>query len=321
MVAVKPLMLGAAMALIAGCTPAAPAMKSVAVTQIVELPSLNAVRDGIQEELLKSGFEADKTLKWTWETAQGNPSTASQIAKKFAGDSPDVIVAISTPSAQAVLAAAPRIPVVFSAVTDPIGAKLVSNLAAPGGLVTGVSDLSPVQKHLDLIAKITPKAKRIGVIYNAGEANSVTLVNLLKEAAGKSQITIVEASVANTSGVASAAKSLVGRVDAIYVPTDSTVISALESVLQVGTQNQLPVYAGDNESVQRGAIATLSFNYREVGRQTGQVVARILKGEQPGAIAVTTPAKLELTLNAKAAAAMGVKLPESLLSQAAKVFK
>jgi putative tryptophan/tyrosine transport system substrate-binding protein len=321
MVAVKPLMLGAAMAIIAGCTPAAPALKSVAVTQIVEHPSLNAVRDGLQEELAKSGFEADKTVKWTWETAQGNPSTASQIAKKFAGDNPDVIVAISTPSAQAAVAAAPNLPVVFSAVTDPIGAKLVSNLVQPGGMVTGVSDLSPVQKHLELIAKITPKAKRIGVIYNAGEANSVTLVNLLKEAAAKGQMTIVEASVANTSGVASAAKSLVGRADAIYVPTDNTVISALESVIQVGTQNQLPVYAGDNESVQRGAIATLSFNYREVGRQTAQVVARILKGEKPGTIAVATPAKLELTLNAKAAAAMGVKLPAALLSQAAKVFK
>jgi putative tryptophan/tyrosine transport system substrate-binding protein len=295
--------------------------KSVAVTQIVEHPSLNAVRDGIQEELAKEGFEANKTLKWQWESAQGNQSTAVQIAKKFVGDKPDAIVAISTPSAQAVAASAQQTPVVFAAVSDPIGAKLVPNLEQPGGLITGVSDAIPVGSHLDIIKLITPKVTKVGVLYNAGEANSASLVKLLKQEATGRQITIVEATATNTNEVANAAKSLVGKVDAIYIPTDNTIVSALESVLQVGTTHKLPIYAGDTDSVEKGAIATLGFNYKEVGRMTGRVVARILKGEAPGTIAVETPGSLELVVNAKSAEQMGVKVPDSVLATAAKVIR
>jgi putative tryptophan/tyrosine transport system substrate-binding protein len=306
----------------AGCSSAVSSKtKSIAVTQIVEHPSLNAVRDGLQAELATAGYEIDKNLKWQWQSAQGNPATATQIARKFAGEQPDAIVAISTPSAQAMASATPSIPVIFSAVTDPLAAKLVVNLDKPSGNVTGVSALAPVDKHLDLIAKITPKAKRIGVIYNAGEANSVTLLGLLKQAAPQRKMTIVEVTVSNTSGVSSAAQSLVGKVDAIYIPTDNTVASALESVLQVGMKNQVPVYAGDNDSVARGAIASLSFDYYEVGRETARLVVRIFKGEKPGEISVVAPHKLELNVNSKSAVAMGVTIPDSVLQEATKVIR
>jgi putative tryptophan/tyrosine transport system substrate-binding protein len=305
-----------------GCsnTPAR-SVKSVAVTQIVEHPSLNAVRDGVKSELTAAGFEPDKTLKFSWESAQGNPATAAQIAQKFAGESPDVIVAISTPSAQSAVQAAKSIPVIFSAVTDPVSAKLVTNLETPGNFVTGVRDFAPVDRHLALIRQILPKATRIGVLYNAGESNSVSLVNFLKQSAPVQKMTIVETTVTNTSEVATAAKSLIGRVDVLYVPTDNTIVSALNAVIQVGITNQIPVFAGDNESVEKGAIASLGFNYLDIGRQTGKMVVRVLKGESPGAIMVESPSKVELVVNLKAAQQMGVKLPEKLVATAVKVVR
>jgi putative tryptophan/tyrosine transport system substrate-binding protein len=308
--------------IVTGCSGGAnPQLKSVAVTQIVEHPSLNAVRDGIKEELIAAGFEPEKTLKWQWESAQGNPATATQIAQKYAGEAPNVIVAISTPSAQSAAQAAKQIPVIFSAVTDPVSAKLVANLAKPGGTITGVRDFSPVDQHLNLIHQILPKVARVGVIYNAGESNSVSIINFLKQYAPKQKMTIVEATVSNSSEVVNAAKSLVGRADVIYVPTDNTIVSALDAVLQVGIQNKLPVFAGDNESVAKGAIASLGFDYHDIGKQTGRMVVRVLNGEQPGAIAVESPAKVELVINPGAAQKMGVKIPAKVLSQAVKVIK
>lgn len=290
--------------------------KFVAVTQIVEHPSLDATRKGIQDELAAAGLKAGETLKWEWESAQGNPSTATQIANKFVGENPDVIVAIATPSAQASVAVARNIPVIFAAVTDPLGAKLVNNLEKPGGLVTGVTDLSPINKQLDLIQEMTPTVKRLGVIYNAGEANSVSLVDLLKIEATKRGLMVVEATANRSSDVATSARSLVGKVEAIYIPTDNTIVSALESVIQVGIDNQVPIYAADTDSVKRGAMAGLSFNYYDVGRQTGKVVLQVLKGESPGNIPVKSVEKLQLFINRKSATAMGVKIPESVLRKA-----
>ncbi len=293
----------------------------VAVTQIVEHPALDAVRDGLQDKLKEEGYEANSSLKWVWESAQGQPANAAQIAQKFVGDNPDLIVAIATPSAQAVVGNTDTIPVVFSAVTDPVGAELVPSLETPGGIVTGVSDLSPIDEHLALIADIDPDAKTIGVIYNAGEANSVSLVTLLNQEAEAQGFTIEEATVSTSADVATAAESLVGKVDAIYVPTDNTVVSALESVIQVGNDNQLPVFAGDTDSVERGAIATASFDYYEVGRQTGDIVTRILGGENPGDISVELAKTVDLAVNLAAAEAMGVVIPDVIQESANQIFE
>ncbi len=296
------------------------ATPTVAVTQIVEHPSLDAVRDGLKAELETLGYTEGKNLTWDWESAQGNPSTAAQIAKKFVGENPKVIVAISTPSAQAAASATQDIPIVFSAVTDPVGAKLVAAAEAPGGNVTGVSDLTPIAKHLELIQQITPQVKTLGILYNAGEANSVSLVQLLKTEAPKLNMTLVEATATNTAGVSAAAESLVGKVDAIYVPTDNTIASALEAVLQVGMENQLPVYAGDNDSVKRGAIASLSFDYNGVGRETAKLVDQVLKGNNPAELPVVYPTTLELAVNKTSAAKMGVTVPETVLGAAKQVY-
>ena len=307
----------AALALVLIAPAQAAETKSVAITQIVEHPALDACRKGVEDELKAQGIE----VTWTYESAQGNPGTAAQIARKFVGQAPDAIVAISTPSAQTVVAATKDIPVIFTAVTDPVGAKLVGDPKKPGGNVTGMSDLSPIAKHLDLIARITPNAKKIGVISNPGEANSVTLVGLLKEHAPARGMTIVEAAAPRSNDVLAAARSLVGKVDAIYVPTDNTVVSALEGVIKTGMENKLPVYAGDTDSVPRGAIAALGFNYYDVGRQTGTILARVLKGEKPGDIAVQGVEKTELAVNPKSAEAMGVTIPADVVAEAKTVVQ
>jgi putative ABC transport system substrate-binding protein len=301
--------------------PASAADITVAVTAIVEHPALDACRDGIKDELKAQGFEDGKNITFVYESAQGNPGTAAQIAQKFVGENPTVIVPISTPSAQAVVAATSDIPVVFTAVTDPLGAKLIANLEKPGANVTGMSDLSPIAKHLALIKEVTPNAKKIGVPFNPGEANAVTLVELLKSEGAKMGYEIVEAPAPKSSDVLAAAQSLVGKSDVIYVPTDNTIVSALEAVIQVGTDNKLPVFAGDTDSVKRGAIAAIGFNYYDVGRQTGQIVARVLKGEKPGDIAVQGVEITELYVNPGAAAQMGVELSSDLVGRAKEVVK
>ena len=293
----------------------------VAVTQIVEHPALDAVRDGLQDKLKEEGYEAGNSLKWEWESAQGQASNAAQIAQKFVGDNPDLIVAIATPSAQAVVGNTETIPVVFSAVTDPVSAELVPSLDASGGMVTGGSDLSPIDRHLALIAEMVPGAQSVGVIYNAGESNSVSLVSLLNTEAEAQGFTVEEATVSSSADVATAAESLVGKVDAIYIPTDNTVVSALESVIQVGNDNQLPIFAGDTDSVERGAIATASFDYYEVGRQTGDMAVRILSGANPGDMPVELASTVDLAINLAAAEAMGVTVPDAIKDSADQVFE
>jgi putative ABC transport system substrate-binding protein len=309
----------------AALTAAAPfahaAEKTVAVTAIVEHPALDAVRDGVRDELKAAGFEPGKNLKFEYQSAQGNTGTAAQIARKYIGERPDAIVAIATPSAQAVVAATKDIPVVFSAVTDPVAAKLVKTWGASGTNVTGVSDLSPLDKHLELIKRVAPAAKRVGVIYSPGEANSVAIVDALKKAAPAAGFTLVEASAARSIDVASAAQSLVGKADVIYAPTDNNVMSAFESIVKVAQEARIPVVAADTDAVKRGAVAALGLNYYDIGRQTGKVVVRILHGEAPGKIASQTSDNFELFVNPAAAQKQGIVLSDALIKSAKVVVR
>jgi len=295
--------------------------KSVAVTAIVEHPALDAVRDGVKDGLKAAGFEEGKNLKWQYQSAQGNTGTAAQIARKFVGDKPDAIVAIATPSAQAVVAATKSVPVVFTAVTDPVAAKLVKNWEPSKNNVTGVSDLLALDKQIDLIKQVVPNAKRVGMVYNPGEANSVVVVKEMKDLLSKQGMTLVEASAPRSVDVGSAARSLVGKVDVIYTNTDNNVVSSYESLVKVGQEAKLPLVASDTDSVKRGAIAALGINYRDLGEQTGRMVARILKGENPGDIKPETTTKMELFVNPGAAEKQGVKLPEALVKSAAQVVQ
>ncbi len=219
----------------------------VAVTAIEKHPALDACRDGVRDALKAAGYVEGKNLEFVYEEAKGDPAIAIKIAQKFAKDRPNVIVAISTPSAQAIAKTTVEIPVVFTAVTDPLGAQLVRDMNRPGGYTTGISDLAPIKKQFDLIKEITPGARAIGVLFNPKESNSRTLVRLMKMAATNGFMTVVEAPVAKSSDVAAAAASLIGKADVIFIPTDNTVIAMLGDVIKVGIDNQMPVYTGDIE--------------------------------------------------------------------------
>jgi putative ABC transport system substrate-binding protein len=308
-------------ALIAAATPAFAADRSVDVTAIVDHPALNAVREGIKESLREAGFEDGKNLTFRFQSAQGNVSTAAQIARKFVGDSPDAIVAISTPSAQAVVAITTTIPVIYSAVGDPVAAKLVKSWDASGTNVTGVSDMVPADKQLDLIHRVLPQAKRIGIIYNPGEANSVAFLAMLKKAIASGGYELVESPAPRTVDVTTAAKSLIGKVDLIFAPTDNTVASAFAGVAKVADDAKVPLFAGDSELVKQGAAFGLAVNYQDIGRQTGRVVARVLKGEAPGSIASATSDKLDVYVNSAAAETQGVKIPADIAQTSHEVGK
>jgi putative ABC transport system substrate-binding protein len=295
--------------------------KSVAVIAIVEHPSLDAVREGVRDALKAAGYDPAKNLKWQYQSAQGNTGTAAQIARKFVGDRPDVIVAIATPSAQAVVSATKDVPVVYAAVTDPVAAQLVPSLDASGTNVTGVSDALALDKQIALIKRVVPNAKRVGIVYNPGEANSVVVVKQFQDLLPKSGMNLVEAAAPRTVDVGSAARSLIGKVDVIYTTTDNNVVSAYESVVKVGNDAKIPLIASDTESVKRGAIAAQGVNYRDLGTQAGRMVVRILKGEKPGAIPSETASKLELYVNPGAAEKQGVTLSDALVKSAAQIIR
>lgn len=292
----------------------------VATTAIVEHPALDAVRDGVKQTLNDNGYSGAK-LKFTYESAQGKPDIAAQIARKMVGDAPDIIVAIATPSAQAAVTASSSIPIVFSAVTDPLAAKLVPSLKQPGGNVTGLSDMANLKEHLELIKAFLPDLKTVGIPYNPGETNSVSMLASMKIEAAKMGIKIVEAAAPKSSDVMIATKQLVGKVDAIYCPIDNTIISAVESVVKVGIDAQIPVFAGDTDTVARGAVAAVGYDYFDLGRQTGDIVVRILKGEKPGSIDVKMAKGTNLYVNPKMASMMGTKIPAEVLARATKIIK
>lgn len=291
---------------------------TVSVNQFVEHPALDAVLKGFQDGMKELGLDAEYNVH----IAQANMGTTTQIASQILGEEPDVVLAIATPSAQACAQKIRNIPVLATAVTDFVGAGLAKDMQAPGGNVTGMTDMSPVAEQVDLIREFLPDMKSLGVIYNAGEANSVTLVNMLKDACAKHGITVEEATVANSGGVYQAAKSLVGKCQAVYIPTDNTVVAALESALKVGDETDLPIFSADNDSVERGTVASLAVDYYRMGRQTASMAKRILvDGEEPATMPVEKLENLMVYVNPKAAEAMGVAIPASVKERADKVVE
>lgn len=310
-----------ALALAAVCAaPALAADKTVMATSIVEHPALDAVRDGTRDELKAEGFDAGKNFKWEFQSAQGNAGTAGQIAKKFVGENPDVIVAIGTPSAQPLVASTKTIPIVYSAIADPIAAQLVKDWGPSGTNVTGLSHMLDPVKQVEIIKKVVPNAKRVGIVYNPGESNSVSALNAIKVVLEKQGMTLVEAASPRSVDVAPAAKSLIGKVDLIYTTTDNVVVSTFESLAKVCNDAKIPLIASDTGSVKRGAVAALGVNFYDLGRQTGKIVVRILKGEKPGDIPSSTSKNLELYVNTAAAQKQGVTLSPEFIKSANKVI-
>lgn len=295
--------------------------KTVAITAIVEHPALDAVRQGAIEELAAAGFKEGDNLTVNFQSAQGNMATAGQIAKQFAADNPDAIIAIATPSAQAVVSATNTIPVVFSAVTEPVEAKLVSKLDGSGTNVTGASDVLPLEPQVALIKELLPAVKNIGFVYSPGEVNSTVTLKNLKQIAEAQGITIVEAPAQKSSDIAMAAQSLVGKVDVIYTSTDNNVINAYEALTQVAKEAKIPLVSSDPSVIERGASVALGVNYADLGRETGKITARILKGEKAGDIPVYAAQTLDLLVSKKYAAEQGIAVPQSIVDRASKVIE
>jgi putative ABC transport system substrate-binding protein len=296
---------------------------SISVNQFVEHPALDSALKGFKDFLKDNKVE----INYNIHNAQGQMATANQIGHQIMGEKPDLILAIATPSSQAcaqALRKAPHMkntPLLFSAVTDPVAAGLVNDLKRPGGNITGVSDMLPMDKHMGMIKRFVPNIKSLGVLYNAGEANSKATVKLIREEGMKMGFEVIDATVSKSSEVYQAAKSLAGKVDAVFVPTDNTVVSGLESAIKVCTQVKLPLFAADVASVERGAVAAMGFDYYKHGRQTGAMALRIFNGANPGKMPVETQKELQLHINLKYGKLMGVKVPEEQLKKADKVYK
>lgn len=252
--------------------------KVVAITQIAPHPSLDRIRQGIEDEI-KSAF-GDK-IKIEFQSAQGNPSLATQIAHNFIGKNVDVLVAITTPSAQAMHAAnSLNIPMVFAGVTDPIAAKLVEESGANKDNITGVCDTPDIDKQASLIQEFIPKNSAIGIIYNPGETNSRVHVERLEEKLQNAGFIVIKTPAYSTGDVLQASQGTVPNVNAIMLTNDNTVISAIDAVIQTARQHNIPVFCSDPESVKRGAKAAIAPDQYEMGIEAGKMVVRILKGEK-----------------------------------------
>ena len=301
-----------------GTTPGTGSQKTyeIGISQIVSHPSLDASREGFKQAIADAGLK----VNYDEQNAQGDQATATSIATKFASDRKDLVLAIATPTGQAAAQSITDIPILFTAVTDPVSAQLVDSLEAPGANVTGTTDLNPVAQQIGLAKKLAPQAKTLGIIYSSGEVNSQVQVRLAREAAATQGLTVKEVAVSNSSEVQQGAQSL-ADVDVIYVPTDNVVVSALESVLQVGETEKIPVIAGEGDSVKRGAVATYGIDYTQLGRQTGEMAVRILtQGAAPATMPVESQSDVQLVVNIAAAQRMGVTLPQDLLDQAAAKY-
>jgi putative tryptophan/tyrosine transport system substrate-binding protein len=278
----------------------------IGVTQIAEHPSLDAAFEGFKKALKDKGL----SVTYDVQIAQGDMNNNQTIANNFVSDNVDLIFANSTLSAQAALNATKDIPIVFTSVTDPVGANLVQSMEKPGGNVTGTTDTHPdaIPKTVQFIDKYM-KGNRVGMIYNSGEQNSVTQVEVVKKAIKGTDLEIVPVSVSTSAEVKQAAESLVGKVDCIYIITDNTVVSALESVIKVASDEDIPLFVGELDSVKRGGFAAYGFDYYDIGYEAGEMAAEILEGKKkPSDLPVQYPQKLKLQINKKAAEEMGVQI-------------
>lgn len=284
----------------------------IGITQFAEHPSLDAATEGFKKALEDNGFKEGKNIKFDTQNAQTDMNNTATIANNFIGDKVDLIFANATPSAVSALNATKEIPIVFTSVTDPVGAGLVKSFEEPSGNVTGTTDNHPdaTKKTIDFVTNEVG-AKNIGVIFNSGEQNSEVQVKEVKKIAEANGAKVVEVSISTTAEVKQAAESLVGRVDAIYVPTDNTVVSALESVISVANNKKIPLFVGELDSMKKGAVAVSGFNYYDIGYEAGEMAAQILSGKKkPSELPVQLPQSLTLTINKKAAKDQGVDIKE-----------
>ena len=281
----------------------------IGISQFITHQSLDATREGFVDELAKQGYIEGKNIEIDLQNAQGEQRNLKTISQQLA-ESSDVVLAIATPSAQSLANTTQTTPVIFSAVTDPVSAKLVESREHPGGNVTGTSDQSSdaISTQINLIKKVLPKAKTIGILYTQSEPNSVVQKDEAKRLLEEKGFTVVEKTILDSNNVKVAADSLMAEVDMVFVPTDNIISSTMETVKQVSIKHKVPVFGGSTEMIAVGGLYNYGTNYEELGRQTARMLIRVLKGEKPENIAVELPEKLELHTNQEMADALGIDI-------------
>lgn len=294
---------------------------TIAIANFTQHPVLDAIINGMKSELGKEGFVEGKNVEYITESANGQIQLSATIANDLVSRRPTVIVPLTTPMTQAVLKVAQPadIPIVFATVTDPVGAGIVQSLDVPERNITGTSDAWPFEAQMKLIRELTPDVKRLGLLFNPGEAASQYGVRQVHKYAPELGFTIVEGAVSSTNDVFPVARGLIGRVDALFLSSDNTVIPGMAGALQVAIQNRIPLYVGDSGSVQKGGLAAVSVGYYALGVDTGRLVARVLRGERT--IPIIVEQGTEIYLNARSAELMGVKIPEEVIKRATRVFQ
>ena len=281
----------------------------IGISQFITHQSLDATREGFVDELAKQGYVEGKNIEIDLQNAQGEQRNLKTISQQLA-ESSDVVLAIATPSAQSLANTTQTTPVVFSAVTDPVSAKLVETREHPGANVTGTSDQSSdaISTQINLIKKVLPKSKTIGILYTQSEPNSVVQKDEAKRLLEEKGFTVVEKTILDSNNVKAAAESLMTEVDMVFVPTDNIISSTMETVKQVSIKHKVPVFGGSTEMIAVGGLYNYGTNYEELGRQTARMLVRVLKGEKPENIAVELPEKLELHTNQEMADALGIDI-------------
>jgi putative ABC transport system substrate-binding protein len=275
----------------------------IGVSQIVEHPSLDAIREGIYQGIADGGFILDDNLEIDYLNSQGSMENANTIANEFASKDYDLVVGITTPSAQALFNKVKETPIVYSAVTDPVSAGL------EGDNITGVSDMTPVDKQLDLMMELLPETKTVGMIYNSGELNSEIQVNMAREALEARGLTLEVKGITNSNEVSLALDAILDDVDVLYVQKDNTVASAFPVVVKKADEKNVPIIGAVKDYVDQGALATDGPSEYEIGYQTGEMVARILKGESPKDIPAETVIRTKKDYNTETAERYGVEIP------------
>jgi len=290
----------------------------IGISKIVSHPALDAVVKGIQDEIVASKINATFDVQ----NANGDISTASSIANKFQSEKVNLAVGVATPTAQSLVNTLKGIPVVFSAVTDPVKAGLVTSLKKGGKSVTGVSDMTPVKQQLELLLRIK-KVKRLGHIYTSSEENAVVLAGIVKQVCKELGIEYVETTVTKSAEVKQAVQAIIHRVDALYISTDNTVVSAMSAVADVAMKNRVPIMSADPSSSETyDVLAAWGFDYYKMGRATGQLIVEILKGKKPEQIPtrfMTKPSDVDLMVNLDVAKKLGLSIPKDIIKSANKI--
>ena len=294
----------------------------IGISQLAEHAALDSAREGFIEALEEAGYKDGENIKLDFQNAQGDINNAQTIARKFVDENMDMILAIATPAAEAAANVTSDIPILITAVTDPIEAGLTENLESPTANVTGTTDMNPVKEQIELLAELIPTAKNIGILYNAGEINSQVQVDIAKDIVSDMGLNLIEATVSNTSEVSQATQSLMGRVDAIYVPTDNTIVSSIGAVIKVSNDHNIPVIGSERGQVDAGAVAVKGIDYKLLGKQTGEIAVKILKdGKTPKDLPIEDTKDIIFIINKKAAKDLGVEISAELEAAADEVIE